>query len=57
MLCDILNKKFGYETWHKQNKGKPIVVVSGNSYDDLTRKVYPHIVPCMQHKWPTARKS
>lgn len=56
-LCDILKKKFGYETWQKKNKDKFIVAVSGKSYEDLTKSVYPHIIPSMQHKWPKPRKS
>lgn len=56
-LCDILNKKFGYKTWPKKNKGKFVVAVSGKDYEDLTKNVYPYIVPSMQHKWPKPRKS
>lgn len=56
-LCDILNTQFGYETWPKKNKGKFVVAISGKCYDDLTKTIYPYIVPSMQHKWPQPRKS
>lgn len=56
-LCDILNKRFGYKTWPKKNKGRFVVAISGESYEDLTKNVYPYIIPSMQHKWPKPRKS
>lgn len=56
-LCKILHERFGYKTWVKKNKGKYIVAISGEDYEDLTKNVYPYIVPSMQQKWPKPRKS
>lgn len=56
-LCDILNKRFGYKTWVKKNKGKYVVAISGKSYEDFMKNVSPHIIPSMQHKLPKPRKS
>jgi len=56
-LCDILKTQFGYETWPKKNKDRFIVAISGKSYENLTKDIYPYIIPSMQHKWPRPRKS
>jgi len=56
-LCDILNKRFKYKTWVKKNKGKYVVAVSGESYEDFIKNVSPYIIPSMQHKLPKPRKS
>lgn len=54
-LCAGLNSKFGLNCWRGTNKGKPIVIISGKSYETFLKIVEPEIIPSMRNKLPTPR--
>lgn len=56
-LCTILNTKFGIECWTKFNKGKPIIAVSGLSYEVFFDLVKPHILESMRYKFPQGSRT
>lgn len=55
-MCDELRDKFGLETSMKFNKKKPIVLLSGRSFETFEGLVRPHLVPSMESKMPTPRR-
>jgi len=56
-LCDILNTKFGLDCWQKFNKGKPIIAISGKSYDKFFGLVNTHIHESMRYKFPQGNRT
>lgn len=56
-LCGILTEKFGLHCWVKLNKGLPIIVVSGHSYDIIFGLISEHIHESMRFKFPTGSRT
>ena len=54
-LCAGLKQKFQLDCWRGQNKGKPIIVISGKSYDKFLELVKPDLIPSMLEKLPSGR--
>jgi hypothetical protein len=55
-LCVGLRYKFNFKCWVGKNKNKPIIVISGESYENLKAQVEPFLVPSMMRKLPSPRK-
>lgn len=55
-MCTELENKFGFSTRMKMNKGKPIIVLSGTSFENFESRVSPYLVESMKSKMPTPRK-
>ncbi len=55
-LCRILHSKFNLECWQATNKHKPIIAISGRSFDTFLKLVKPHIIFSMIRKLPLPRK-
>ena len=53
----ILIKKFQLKCWVKLNKKKPILVVSGTSYEKIKLLIKPFIISYMLYKFPSDRKN
>jgi hypothetical protein len=51
-LVQGLRKKFELNCWMKYNKGLPILVLSGHSYEDFLALCGRYIHPSMYHKLP-----
>lgn len=54
-MSDQLKDKFGLKTWVGENKGKPIIKVSGHDYENVMALIGPNIIESMWHKLPTPR--
>lgn len=52
-LCKLLQDKFGLDCWRKSNKGKPIIAISGHSYDVFFGLVKDYIHESMRFKLPS----
>lgn len=57
ILCNILRTKFNLDVWMKRNKGKPIIAISGHSYDKFFNLVNAFIVKSMRRKFPKGARS
>jgi len=55
-MCTELQDKFGFIARMKKNKGKPIVFLSGTSFENFEGRVTPYLVESMKSKMPTPRK-
>lgn len=55
-LCEGLKKRYGFQCWKGKNKGKFVVKISGNSYEEFVKIVKPELVPSMLYKLPSERK-
>lgn len=56
ILCQALRSKYGWKVWAKKNKGKEVVVISGDNFEDVLSKIGPYIHPSMLYKVPLPRK-
>jgi hypothetical protein len=56
-LCTLLRNKCKLECWVKLNKGKPIIAISGKSYDKFFELVNKHIHVSMRRKFPNLPKT
>lgn len=56
-LCSILTGKFGLHCWVKLNKGLPIIVVSGHSYDIIFGLISEFTHESMRFKFPTGSRT
>jgi hypothetical protein len=52
----MLIEKFQLKCWIKENKKKPILVISGHSYEIIRDLIKPFLIPSMLYKFPTKRK-
>ena len=50
ILKNMLIEKFKLKCWIKENKGKPIIIISGFSYEKLCTLIKPFIIPSMLYK-------
>jgi len=55
-MCIELKEKFNLQCYLKFNKSKPIIGISGYSYEQFLDLVEPHILPSMKGKLPSPRK-
>jgi hypothetical protein len=55
-MCIELQSKFNFNCWVKFNKNKPVIVISGSSYEDFFNLTNEFIVPSMKKKLPSPRK-
>lgn len=55
-LCDGLTKRYGLICWKVKNKGKYVVSISGNSYEQFVKLIEPDLDDSMKYKVPSARK-
>lgn len=53
LLCKILQDKFGLNCWRKSNKGKPIIAISGHSYDTFFGLIKDYMHESMYCKLPS----
>lgn len=51
-----LGEKFGLITWVGENKKRPVIKVSGKSYERFMELVEENIIPSMKKKLPSKRK-
>jgi hypothetical protein len=56
-LANELQTKFGLICWVKPNKGKSVIVISGESFEKFVALVDPFIIPSMRDKLPSPRKN
>jgi len=56
-MCIELEAKFGLVCWLKFNKGKPIIAISGSSYDKFLEYTSSYIFPTMRAKLPSPRST
>ena len=56
ILSQNLNKTFNLESWVKNEKGKPIIAVSGKKYSSIKSIIFPHIIDSMKYKLPKERQ-
>lgn len=54
-LKTMLINKFKLKCWIKLNKQKPIIVISGYSYEKVITLIKPFIIPSMIYKLPNKR--
>nr|QUV75603.1 hypothetical protein [Caulerpa lentillifera] len=54
-LGEFLYHKYSLETWVKFNKQKPVLGISGKSFEITKELIGKFIQPCMQLKFPTNR--
>lgn len=52
-LCKLLQDKFGLNCWRKSNKGRPIIAVSGHSYNIFFELVKNYMHESMYFKLPS----
>lgn len=55
-LSSFLVRKFALKCWVKKNKQKPIIAISGFSYDQICSLIEPFIISSMKYKLPSKRK-
>ena len=55
LFLSLVIKLFLLDCWRGQNKRKPIIVISGKSYDRFLELVKPDIIPSMVGKLPSSR--
>lgn len=57
ILCQGLQKKFGFDCWTKPNKNGFVRVISAKSYDLMMDLLGDSIIPSMRHKLPYGKLS
>ena len=56
ILVEGLKNKYNFECWKKQDKGKSVVAVSGNSYSQRMEFIGKLIIPSLRSKLPSPRR-
>lgn len=56
-LCSGLKKRYNFDCWRGKNKNKPIVIVSGKSYDEVKKTIQDDLHLSMAYKLPSERKA
>lgn len=54
-ICKFLENKYNIKCWVRKNKDKPIIIISGKSFDALEKILKPYIIDSMLYKFPTPR--
>lgn len=49
-LCFAINKKYNFNAWVVIKKGKPVINLPANKYNDFVNITKDHIENCIKHK-------
>ena len=54
-LAEYLHHQYYFKTWVKWNKQKPVLAISGTSFEIMKKLISAFILPSMRYKFPTDR--
>jgi LAGLIDADG DNA endonuclease family len=60
LLCSVLKEKFDLKAGPRKQKHRDVlyyqIYISGHSFENLSKLIYPHIIPEMLYKFPRPRQ-